>query len=739
MEDVFESDNLFDAPKQSFLTVGGITKNCIYCLSPKKKKGQQKIVIGDTRGIIYITSYEDDVPKILIKTEAYSNEIKCLQLSKTEDNEEIIYFAVGNSIYSIDQDNKNKFKVEFNIASNIEYFCVIDNKIYTVTNKYLNKFQFGDVTNEIYTFDNGCPISIIQTTEIQGNNDYLLLLGSEDNKLKITDEEEVIKMLATNGRITCFCPITYEKNDDIINYFYYGTAMGTVGCVYIKDKENINILFESLEKQETEVVGMKLFDINFDGKEELLLIRTNGIVEIYNCNYEDKTISVICKYETHEHLTGIDIGRYKDKEHTDIILSSLSGLVFALMPELTIFQKLKNIDSKTLKKNIAIEEREVEELKLRLSKRKEEFEKMKSKQVNNITKNNFKIEHKFTLLEKENVFLLTIDSEFPMELVVVHCTLAKLDILKVKTKEVSMNVFEDGILDQETKSHCKFLATFSLKEASHRLELIVRTYEGIKDDIHITIIPYNKPKTAQIIHIPIYALSFHKLYEPKFETDVGKVFGCENEKDANVLIIENLKNTEINQILHLIIPNIPDILKEDSANYVLRSTFLNTLLEINIDSNKCEIKCLFVSTLMTLKKQILKEANKRRKTIQTRINFRETSIKTVLEILNPKIMEIFNLEKEYRILQAFKELGNAVSLNELPNEYIQILNRTEEINRKYEDRSLNLNYYKSLIIQLFLDVKEIRNAPTNKLDEINMLMEDYSYEKLVNVFNFLNE
>ena len=142
---------------------------------------------------------------------------------------------------------------------------------------------------------------------------------------------------------------------------------------------------------------------------------------------------------------------------------------------------------------------------------------------------------------------------------------------------------------------------------------------------------------------------------------------------------------------------------------------------------------------MTLKKQILKEANKRRKTIQTRINFRETSIKKVLEILNPKIMEIFNLEKEYRILQAFKELGNAVSLNELPNEYIQILNRTEEINRKYEDRSLNLNYYKSLIIQLFLDVKEIRNAPTNKLDEINMLMEDYSYEKLVNVFNFLNE
>ena len=729
--DAFESDNLFDAPKQSFLTVGGITKNCIRCLT-KVKKGQQKIVIGDTRGIIYITDYVDDAPRILIKTDAYSNEIKCIQLTKLDEKTEAIYFAEGNSIYSIDENNKNKFKVEFNIASNIEYFCVVDNnQIYTVTNKFLNKFQFGEVTNEVYTFDNGCPISIIQTTNIPGNNDKLLLIGSDDNKIKITDEEEIIKILPTNGRITCFCPIAYE-------YFYYGTTTGTVGCLYIKDKENINILFETKDKQENEIVGMKLFDINFDGKEELLLIRTNGLVEIYNCDIKDRTISVICRYETHEHLTGLDVGRYKDKEHTDIILSSLSGLVFALMPELTVFQKLKNIDSKTLKKNILVEEKEVEDLKLRLMKRKEEFEKMKTKQVNNIVKNNFKLEYKFTLLEKESVFLLTIDSEFPMELVVLHCTLAKLDILKVKTKEVSMNVFEDGVLDNETKSHCKFLATFSLKEANHRLELIVRTYEGIKDDINISIIPYNKPKTAQIIHIPVYSLSFHKLYEPKFDTDVGEVVSCEDDKITNVLTIEGMRNTEINQILHLIIPNIPDVMKEEEAKYLLRSTFLNTLLEINIDSNKCEIKCPFVSTLITLKKQINKEADKRRKTVQTRIKFKELSINKILEVLNPKIMEIFNLEKEYRIIQAFKELGNTISLNDLPSDYIQILNKTEEINKKYGDRSLNLNYYKSLIIQLFLDVKEIRNAPNNKLDEINMLMEDYSYEKLVNIFNFLN-
>ena len=736
MEDVFESDNLFDAPKQSFLTVGGITQKCISCLNPLKKNGQQNIVIGDTRGIIYVASYEDEEPKILLKTDPYPNEIKCLQLVKYNEKTELRYFAAGNSIYSLDQFNKNKFKVEFNLASNIQFFLVKDNSlIFTVTNNYMNKYEFGQVTNELYSFDNGCAITVIQTTRIEGRNDDLLLIGSEDNKIKIIDEEEVGKIILTNGAVTCFCPFENTNNN---NCYYFGTSVGTIGCIKIKDKENAELLFQLEDKQETEVIDIKLFDINFDGKKELISIRTNGLVEIYTINQEDQTINMICKFDTHERLTGIDLGRYKDKEHTEIILSSLSGLVFSLMPELTIFQKLKNIDARTLSKNIAQEEREIEELKLRLIKKKEEFEKIKTKQVNNIVKNNFKIDYKFTLLQKESVFLLTIDSEFPMEFIILHCTWAKLDILKIKTKEASMNILEENVLDSETKSHCRFLATFSLKEANHRLEIVVRTYEGIKDDIHIAIIPYNKPKTAQFIHIPIYALSFHKLYEPKYDSDVGPVIRCDDEKVTNILKIENMRNSEINQILHLIIPNIPEIMKEENANYTLRSTFLNTLLEINIENDRCEIKSIFISTLMTLKKQIIKEAEKRRKVVNSNIIFKESSIEKVLEVLDPKIMEIFNLEKEYRIVQAFKELGNAVSLNDLPAEYIKILNKSEEINRKYVDRSLNINYYKSLIIQLFLDVKEIRNAPSNKLDEINMLMEDYNYEKLKNIFNFLN-
>ena len=70
---VFESANLFEASKQSFLTVGGISKHCLKLLPIEKEK--QDIVIGDARGIIYTTNYQVDEPKIIVKTDPYPKEV----------------------------------------------------------------------------------------------------------------------------------------------------------------------------------------------------------------------------------------------------------------------------------------------------------------------------------------------------------------------------------------------------------------------------------------------------------------------------------------------------------------------------------------------------------------------------------------------------------------------------------------------------------------------------------------
>ena len=105
---VFESSNLFEASKQSFITVGGISKYCLKLLPGEK--GRQDIVIGDSRGILYSTNYQVDEPKIVIKTDPYPKEITAIEIDYTQNR---IYFSVGNSIYSIKVFKSNIFISEY--------------------------------------------------------------------------------------------------------------------------------------------------------------------------------------------------------------------------------------------------------------------------------------------------------------------------------------------------------------------------------------------------------------------------------------------------------------------------------------------------------------------------------------------------------------------------------------------------------------------------------------------------
>ena len=79
----------------------------------------------------------------------------------------------------------------------------------------------------------------------------------------------------------------------------------------------------------------------------------------------------------------------------------------------------------------------------------------------------------------------------------------KIDILDILTKDVILNQIENKKIN-------KYLATFKLKESCHQLEVKIRTYEGNSDTLTCTVIPYNKPKTANIIEIPVKSLSLHK-------------------------------------------------------------------------------------------------------------------------------------------------------------------------------------------------------------------------------------
>ena len=738
MEDAFGEENLFQLSKTSFLTVGGITNECVKLLP--SKMSPQLLVIGDARGVIYISKYNKTEPEILIRTNQYPKEISCIRVLEDASSNEKIYFSVGNSIFQTNKLYNHKFKIEFNMADDIKNFIIVDKTVWAITNNQLIEYEFGEITVEKSAFVNDTPITTLTLCQLLGKTDPFVIIGTEDSKIKFLKGGECKFTIAVKGNVTCLSLLRMSNYDNSEDRFLFGTTSGTHGILKVNSIDKGKIIIENnVGRNLSEVVDIKMGDINLDNKNEMVLIRSDGRVEIYSIN--DDSSNIICKFDTQEHLTGLDIGKFKVKEKTEIILSSLSGLVFSLSPIIqNTKQKVQTIDKKTLTKNLFLEEQQVSNLHQTYDKKLEDFNKKNNANQNPSIKNSYKLDVKNLILnKKESVFELSIYSEFPMEMAIIHCEKARLDILEVKTKDASLNLLDEA-LDQETKEHTKFLATMKFKEATHRLYLIIRTYEGVTDNINVTIIPANKPKTAQIVRIPIYALSFHKKYEPEYDETDNDAIPLEEEL-TNILTGVGMTQSEFDQILHLIIPNLPSFNNDDDHNYILRSIFLNTLVDIKITRFNCEIRATSLSTLITLKEQITYEANLRKKNVQFNTKFKPASVFKILEILNPKIEKIFNLEKEYTIIKAFKELGTNVQLNDLPEEYIKILNKTHEIESNYSKRTINLLYYKSIVQQLLIDIRKVQNIDNfnEKVKDINDIFEDYSYEKIIDVFKFLED
>jgi hypothetical protein len=782
MENVFDEDDKFILAKTAYVTTGSIQRDCLKFLYPSKPYQAQPIFLGDSRGVLYASEYKKGELEILKKTQPFPRAISCVNIISSSDiTKEKIYFSCGNSIYFTNRRCQTYSKIEFDYADDISMFKVADSNIWIVANNNISKYEYGESTFSRGSFDNESLITCMFLTETFGKTNIMCLIGSEDSKIKVIDENDLICSINVSS-IPSYLEVWKKSNHDLSeNYILFGTQSGSLGLIYLeKDKEKANKISLKLiweinqNKNLGAIVGIKSFDIDLDGTNEIIVIRSNGDINIYSVGNSIMNVTLVSKFQTGEVLTGMDIGKFRSIEENDIMISSYSGLVFSVTPQLNYFSLKNNqLDRKSLSKNIKDLSVDIELAKNLVEKKRSELNKQQNLGTNPLAKNPFQVNYKLTLIPKDAVYLLKIESEYPIEMILMQSSGVCLDILETITNDVMLNIIKDTSksgkemngthitnnnqepLQNETNRNSKFLCTFKFKQPLHQLEILIRTHEGIADIINCTIIPNNKIKTAIVLEIPIKALSLHKKID-----DLSTITENNQPNEEFLFHDENLVNTltikgkfsasEMNQIFSMIIPDIPEKTAKENMKYFLKSTFLNTVLEIIIDKEICRIKSIYLSPIVIIKEHVTKQADFRRKDLEFNIQIKTLSIFKILEIIDPLIQENFNLETEYKLIQAFKELGidngskfsgnkNSGITFDLPEEYAKILQRSEKVLKKYKQRKINLNYLKGLIQSQLKNISKVRSITNlnNKLDEIDSVLIDYNFDKLIDLFKEL--
>jgi len=91
-------------------------------------------------------------------------------------------------------------------------------------------------------------------------------MGSADSKIKAIQSANMIYSISTSSQPTYIHQYRKSTNDTTDNYYVYGTLLGNIGLLNLEKEAKPKILWEVENINKSEVVSIRTFDVNFDGK-----------------------------------------------------------------------------------------------------------------------------------------------------------------------------------------------------------------------------------------------------------------------------------------------------------------------------------------------------------------------------------------------------------------------------------------------------------------------------------------
>lgn len=103
-------------------------------------------------------------------------------------------------------------------------------------------------------------------SEIYGKAKRVCLFGSADNKIKAICNAQLLYSINTSSQPSYIYPYRKSSNDINDNYYIYGSLLGKVGLLNFEKDLEPKILWENESSRKSEVVSIRTYDINNDGK-----------------------------------------------------------------------------------------------------------------------------------------------------------------------------------------------------------------------------------------------------------------------------------------------------------------------------------------------------------------------------------------------------------------------------------------------------------------------------------------
>lgn len=280
------------------------------------------------------------------------------------------------------------------------------------------------------------------------------------------------------------------------------------------------------------ITCVKIHDITNDGCNEIIICRDDGSLEIYTQKAVQHMPQLAFAKEIGESIRAVECGLVNSSEYTEVILATYSGKIISFTSE-PVLQRAQDDTYGRSVKTVSNENRikhlrkEVDGLKKTVDKEKEKLKKAlpssTSSKFMSFTSTttatvdsmeafgaiaDFPINTKFILNQDQAAYVLTIEIQSPMDLIILRSPVM-LDLVDSEIGNSIVSITPPHLLTAGTESQHKFVCAFRCQSQERRMSITLRSTEGEHGDFLVTVVTAAVPKAAKVVKFPLKPLSLH--------------------------------------------------------------------------------------------------------------------------------------------------------------------------------------------------------------------------------------
>lgn len=408
------------------------------------------------------------------------------------------------------------------MTETIQNIATEDTRIWTGCEYIYNLYDNGK--DAAYYISKGY-INHLIVTHLTRENDFDVILACQDKYIRIIHVSQQFLEIPTNHPVTTVTQMYFEKepvySTKVPGFLVYGTSKGTLGLVQVSNNASYDHIWE-IEDSESNVSSInciKLYDINKDDTLEIIVGRDDGRVEVFRVqsdNYHLEPTKIFSK-NIGQSIRSVECGIVNTPDFPEILVAAYSGKVISFTTEPirsraqddSYGRSVQTVNNENRIKNL---KKEVEDLKKKVEKEREKLKKA------NISSNlpilkpapDFNINSKFELDSKLAAYMLSLELQSPMDLIILRSPVI-LDLIESEGTNTVVSVTPPHLQPQGSSEDQsgRYVAVFRCQGQEKRIAMALRTNEGEYGDLVITVVNNMNPKAAKILKYELKPLSLN--------------------------------------------------------------------------------------------------------------------------------------------------------------------------------------------------------------------------------------